>query len=153
MHDNASVQVLGQVLKAVKALHGAGYAHRNIKPSNIQSRLKQHDWVLFDFASSAPLSAPPFWTSTRVWNLLHRLCTIAEPHESWLCIAVERQASKQVGSCMQIRWHLCPTAWLPCHTPLQKSSKTCGVPQAGRQPLWPQVLQTSGHWEWLPSSC
>jgi serine/threonine protein kinase len=62
MHDNVPVQVLGQVLKAVKELHGAGYAHRNIKPSNILRRLKQHDWVLFDFASSAPLSASSFWT-------------------------------------------------------------------------------------------
>jgi serine/threonine protein kinase len=49
------LQVLGQVLKAVKRLHEQGYAHRNIKPSNILRRLKQHDWVLFDFASAAPL--------------------------------------------------------------------------------------------------
>jgi serine/threonine protein kinase len=110
MHDNVPVQVLGQVLKAVKGLHGAGYAHRNIKPSNILRRLKQHDWVLFDFASSAPLSASPFWTSRQVWGLFRRLCTIAVLHESWLCIAVERQASCQVGSCVQIRWRLCPTA-------------------------------------------
>jgi serine/threonine protein kinase len=59
-HDKTPVQVLGQALNAVKALHEAGFAHRNIKPSNILRRLRQHDWVLFDFASSAPLSALPF---------------------------------------------------------------------------------------------
>jgi serine/threonine protein kinase len=53
------VQVLGQVLKALIALHGAGYAHCNIKPSNILHLAKQHDWVLSDFASSRPQSALP----------------------------------------------------------------------------------------------
>jgi serine/threonine protein kinase len=51
------VQVLGQVLKALMALHGAGYAHCNIKPSNILQREKQHDWVLSDFACCRPQSA------------------------------------------------------------------------------------------------
>ena len=50
-------QVLGQVLKTVKALHDAGYAHRNIKPSNILQREKQHDWMLFDFSASCPVGA------------------------------------------------------------------------------------------------
>lgn len=60
------VQVLGQVLKAVIALHGAGYAHRNIKPSNILQRGTQHDWILSDFAASCPLSVSPM--------LLHNAC-------------------------------------------------------------------------------
>jgi serine/threonine protein kinase len=94
MHDNVPVQVLGQVLKGFIGLHGAGYAHRNIKPSNILRRLRQHDWVLFDFASSAPLSESSFWTSRQAWGLFSRLCTIAVLHESWLCTALERQASK-----------------------------------------------------------
>ena len=47
--------MLGQVLKSVKALHGVGYAHRNIKPSNILQREKQHDWMLFDFSASCPV--------------------------------------------------------------------------------------------------
>ena len=49
------MQVLGQVLKTVKALHEEGYAHRNIKPSNILQRDKQHDWMLSDFAASCPV--------------------------------------------------------------------------------------------------
>ena len=61
--QHTRLQVLGQVLKAVKALHAVGYAHRNIKPSNIMRRLKQHDWVLSDFACAAPLSAPHFCSS------------------------------------------------------------------------------------------
>ncbi|NJR41439.1 MAG: hypothetical protein HC767_01035 [Akkermansiaceae bacterium] len=52
------MQVLGQVLKSVTALHAAGYAHRNIKPSNILQRGKQHDWMLFDFSASCPIGAP-----------------------------------------------------------------------------------------------
>ena len=51
------MQVLGQVLKTVKALHEEGYAHRNIKPSNILQRDKQHDWMLSDFAASCPVGA------------------------------------------------------------------------------------------------
>lgn len=52
------LQILGQVMKSVTALHGTGLAHRNIKPSNIIQRPKQHDWVLSDFAASCPFGAP-----------------------------------------------------------------------------------------------
>ena len=52
------LQIVGQVLKAVVALHGAGLAHRNIKPSNIIQRFKQHDWILSDFAASCPFGMP-----------------------------------------------------------------------------------------------
>ena len=51
------MQLLSQVLRAVRALHATGYAHRNIKPSNILRRLKQHDWILADLACAAPLGA------------------------------------------------------------------------------------------------
>jgi serine/threonine protein kinase len=53
--ERACVQLLSQVLKTVKALHGSGYAHRNIKPSNILQRHKHHDWILADLACAAPL--------------------------------------------------------------------------------------------------
>ena len=52
------MQLMSQVLRSVKTLHGAGYAHCNIKPSNILRRLQQHDWILSDFACAAPLGAP-----------------------------------------------------------------------------------------------
>ena len=51
------LQVLGQVLKVLDVLHEAGYAHRNIKPSNILQRDKQHDWMLSNFAASCPVGA------------------------------------------------------------------------------------------------
>jgi serine/threonine protein kinase len=56
------VQVLGQVLQTLAALHEAGFAHRNIKPSNILQREQQHDWMLFDFSASCPVGAALFST-------------------------------------------------------------------------------------------
>lgn len=49
------MQVFGQVLRTLKGLHEAGYAHRNIKPSNILLRPQELDWLLSDFASCCPL--------------------------------------------------------------------------------------------------
>lgn len=51
------VQMLSQVLRTLMALHSEGFAHRNIKPSNILRRPMQHDWILVDFASTAPVGA------------------------------------------------------------------------------------------------
>lgn len=48
------LQVLSQVLKVVHALHEAGYAHSNVKLSNMLQRGKQHDWMLFDVSASCP---------------------------------------------------------------------------------------------------
>jgi serine/threonine protein kinase len=56
------VQVLGQVLQTLAALHDAGFAHRNIKPSNILQRVQQHDWMLFDFSASCPVGVALFIT-------------------------------------------------------------------------------------------
>ena len=53
------MQLMSHVLRAVKALHGAGYAHCNIKPSNILRRPQQHDWILSDLSCAAPLGASP----------------------------------------------------------------------------------------------
>ena len=53
------MQVLGQMLKSLKALHDEGFAHRNLKPSNILHRKSHNDWVLADFACAAILSASP----------------------------------------------------------------------------------------------
>ena len=58
------MQLISQMLRSVQALHWACYAHRNIKPSNILRRLKQHDWILTDFDSAAPLGATPLSIST-----------------------------------------------------------------------------------------
>lgn len=52
------MQVVGSLVKALKALHEAGYAHCNIKPSNILEHEK-HTWVLSDYASSCPLGTAP----------------------------------------------------------------------------------------------
>lgn len=47
------------MLKSLKALHDGGFAHRNLKPSNILRRKSHNDWVLVDFACATILSAPP----------------------------------------------------------------------------------------------
>ena len=52
------LQVLGPLIKGARALHDAGYAHRNIKPSNILRRSSQRDWALSDLASCKPLGVP-----------------------------------------------------------------------------------------------
>lgn len=54
--DLKRVQVLGQMLKSLKALHEGGFAHRNLKPSNILHRRSHKDWVLADFACAVVLS-------------------------------------------------------------------------------------------------
>ena len=46
--------MLPQVLKVLKVLHEEGYAHRNIKPSNILHSEKLSKWSLSDFAASCP---------------------------------------------------------------------------------------------------
>ena len=51
------MQTIVQVLKVLKQLHSAGYAHRNIKPSNILQRLTNPEWMLVDFACCAALGA------------------------------------------------------------------------------------------------
>lgn len=53
------MQVVGQVGKGLQALHASGYAHCNLKPSNIMRRPKKHDWVLSDFCDCSPAGAPP----------------------------------------------------------------------------------------------
>ena len=53
----AYVQLLSQVMRSVKALHGAGYAHCNIKPSNTLRIRQHHDWALADFPSCCPAGA------------------------------------------------------------------------------------------------
>jgi serine/threonine protein kinase len=57
-------QVLGQILKSLKAMHDGGYAHRNLKPSNVLRRGSHNDWVLADFACAAVLSALPLALSS-----------------------------------------------------------------------------------------
>jgi serine/threonine protein kinase len=62
-HITSCVQVIGQVVRAMQALHEAGYAHSNIKPSSIV----KHDtkkWVLSDLSSCQLLGAHTFRVTT-----------------------------------------------------------------------------------------
>ena len=51
------MQVLLHAVRALRRLHGFGYAHRDIKPGNILRRPKQHDWTLIDFGCTTKIGA------------------------------------------------------------------------------------------------
>ena len=66
----STLQVLLHVANKLCQIHGAGYAHRDVKPSNIILDSDTKQWMLIDFASAAqigtnqtlsytPLFAPP----------------------------------------------------------------------------------------------
>lgn len=55
VHMSACMQLMIQVLRCLKVLHASGYAHQNIKPSNVMRRLDQHDWILADLSCAARL--------------------------------------------------------------------------------------------------
>eukprot|EP00892_Ulva_mutabilis_P008918 jgi/Ulvmu1/6399/UM003_0027.1 len=46
-------QALSHSVRALRKLHSAGYAHRDVQPGNILRRPKQHDWTLIDFGGAA----------------------------------------------------------------------------------------------------
>ena len=133
------MQVLGQVLKAVKVLHEQGYAHCNIKPSNVMRRLKQHDWVLSDFANAAPLRALP-------------LPALMHEEKVLQCLCGAPTLSSDQAQRVQILWRRCQTTLLLCPTLHQRSSRTCNTPLEAAPPPLPQQQLTCGHWEWLPLS-
>ena len=49
------MQVLLHVANKLHQIHGAGYAHRDVKPSNIILDSGTKQWVLIDFASAAQI--------------------------------------------------------------------------------------------------
>lgn len=53
-------------------LHGAGYVHRNIKPTNVLRHLRKHEWVLSDHACTAPIGVHPL----RVFSATPLLATL-----------------------------------------------------------------------------
>ena len=53
------VQALVGVARMVAALHAAGYVHRNIKPTNVLRHLTKHEWVVSDYATTAPIGVHP----------------------------------------------------------------------------------------------
>jgi serine/threonine protein kinase len=60
------VQALVGVARMVVALHAAGYVHRNIKPQNVLRHMKKHEWIISDYAYTAPIGALPFMSPHRL---------------------------------------------------------------------------------------
>ena len=51
------MQVMTHVGQKLQQIHSAGFAHRDVKPSNVIMNLQTKQWVLTDFASTAPIGA------------------------------------------------------------------------------------------------
>ena len=84
------MQLLSQVLRGVKAMHEEGFAHCNIKPSNILRRLRQHDWILADMACVARVgTGPTLYLLLATHMCLHsaRLLYVICAGHAWLALA------------------------------------------------------------------
>lgn len=86
-----------QAAEALQTLHREGYAHRDIRPTNILSRFRQHDWTLINFSHAAPIGAPPRHACVRNPEAAIRLCWICKWRRltagslfsvtlDWLCV-------------------------------------------------------------------
>ena len=108
------MQTIIQVLKVLKQLHSAGYAHRNIKPSNILQPPSHPEWTLVDFACCAALGAPPLHSShePRSWDTLNsQTHTAASCISTMLCILHLCPGTRFTAPVFS--WHLrctCPTS-------------------------------------------
>ena len=49
------MQVLFHVAQKLQQIHAAGFAHRDVKPSNVILDSRSKQWMLIDFASAAPI--------------------------------------------------------------------------------------------------
>ena len=111
------------MLRALTALHSAGYAHRNIKPSNILRRPQKHDWMLSDFGCSAPIGALRPWRPWAQESLLQsaNAGTATQPHQlQWLRILSSWWSLAAVSAFADHNSTL--------HTFLRRRLRLCAVP-------------------------
>ena len=54
-----ALNALVQIAELLRDLHAAGYAYRNLKPSNVAWMSDEGRWALIDFACTMPTGAPP----------------------------------------------------------------------------------------------
>ena len=105
-----SVQTISQVLSVLSALHKGGFAHRNIKPSNILQSCRQELWTLSDFAACAAIGAPSEDNSNKLfWFLFsttQRIRHIKRAYEfPCVCHCIFRACKEACMPCLQLHMH------------------------------------------------
>jgi serine/threonine protein kinase len=153
--DPRPLQVLGQVLKGVLALHSQSFAHCNIKPSNILRRFKQHDWVLMDFARAAPLGSIRLRLCQRhpsACGFMHAFPLTAHQDAPLPVRALTHLIAGSIGACMHMpacnisHCRMSIPAQSPCMT--QALWVACGASQRGArkktcsEALEPEAMST-----------